>query len=277
MPVLLTWNVAGRVGRNQERQIAALAERPFDALCLQEITPRTRARWMQALEALGLYVAVSDWPVAATGSRRFAVLVAAREPLRRVAAPELPWSERHLAVETAGLEVHTLHAPLSSKEDLAKVRTLEALFAALANESDDRPPRVLAGDLNTPRYESREGEIVTFARDRQGRLRPELGERHDRAELLLIHELTRHGWRDAFRALHGYGRRDRSWAWRTGYGWRLDHILVSPGLEPVDCDYVHEWREQGLSDHSAMWARLESVARRPERLDAGIRERALDP
>jgi endonuclease/exonuclease/phosphatase family metal-dependent hydrolase len=211
MPVLLTWNVAGRVGRNQERQIAALAERPFDALCLQEITPRTRARWMQALEALGLYVAVSDWPVAATGSRRFAVLVAAREPLRRVAAPELPWSERHLAVETAGLEVHTLHAPLSSKEDLAKVRTLEALFAALANESADRPPRVLAGDLNTPRYESREGEIVTFAR------------------------------------------------------------------EPLECDYVHEWREQGLSDHSAMWARLESVARRPERLDAGIRERALDP
>jgi exonuclease III len=256
MAVLLTWNVAGRVGRNQERQIAALAERPFDVLCLQEITPRTRARWIEALEAQGLKVAVSDWPVEPSGSRRFAVLVAAREPVRRVAGPELPWSERHLAVVTCGLEVHTLHAPLSSKEGRAKVHTLEALYAALADSAADRPPRVLAGDLNTPRYESRDGEIVTFARDRKGRLRPELGERHDRAELLLIHELTRHGWRDAFRALHGYGRRDRSWTWRSGFGWRLDHIVVSPGLEPVECEYVHDWREDGLSDHSAMWARL---------------------
>jgi len=32
-------------------------------------------------------------------------------------------------------------------------------------------PRLLAGDLNTPRYESREVEIVTFARDRKGRIR----------------------------------------------------------------------------------------------------------
>jgi exonuclease III len=36
MPLLLTWNVAGRVGPNQERQIAALAERQVDLLCLQE-------------------------------------------------------------------------------------------------------------------------------------------------------------------------------------------------------------------------------------------------
>jgi exodeoxyribonuclease-3 len=259
MPLLLTWNVAGRVGANQERQIAALAARDFDVLCLQEITPRTKARWIDALSERGLSVAVSDWPVDPRGSRRFAVLVASRAPLELIAGPDLPWSERHLAVRTGGIEVHTLHAPLSSKDDLVKVRTLEALFAALAapDGSGGGDGRVLAGDLNTPRYESRDGEIITFARDRKGRLREELGERHDRAELLLISELVRRGWRDAFRALHGYGRRDRSWAMRTGYGWRLDHILASPELTPVECDYVHEWREERLSDHSAMWARVE--------------------
>jgi exonuclease III len=254
MPLVLTWNVAGRVGANQERQIAALAEPELDVLCLQEVTPRTKARWIEALEDRGLHVAVSAWPVDPRGSRRFAVLVASREPVEPVPGPDLPWSERHLAVRTAGIEVHTLHAPLSSKEELVKVRTLEALFAALA--TPDGAPRLVAGDFNTPRYESREGEIVTFARDRKGRLREELGERHDRAELLLVHELTKHGWRDAFRALHGYARRDRSWAMRTGYGWRLDHIMASPELEPVASDYVHEWRTAGLSDHSAMWARL---------------------
>lgn len=137
------------------------------------------------------------------------------------------------------------------------MRTLEALHAHLAAAAGG-VPRILAGDLNTPRYESREGEIVTFARDRTGRLREELGERHDRAELLLIDALVReHGWRDAFRAVHGYARRDRSWAMRTGFGYRLDHVVVSPGLEPVEADYVHEWRTERLSDHSALWARLE--------------------
>jgi exodeoxyribonuclease III len=269
MAVLLTWNVAGRVGANQERQIAALADRAFDVLCLQEVTPRTRARWVEALEARGLHVAVSEWTEAARGSRRFAVLVASRRPVVPVAGPALPWSERHLAVRTAlsgedrEVEIHTLHAPLSSKEDLVKVRTLEVLFAALTSGAGDgggaAVPRILAGDLNTPRYESREGEIVTFARDRKGRMREELGPRHDRAELLLIDELRRHGWRDAFRAVHGYGRRDRSWAMQTGYGWRLDHIMVGPGLEPVECDYVHDWRTERLSDHSAMWARIASA------------------
>jgi len=261
MPLLFTWNVAGRVAANQERQIAALAERAFDVLCLQEVTPRTRERWIEALEGRGLHVAVSAWPVSPGGTRRFAVLVASRRPVERLAGPDLPWPERHLAVRTAlddiEVQVHTLHAPLSSKEELVKVRTLEALHAHLARAADG-VPRLLAGDLNTPRYESRDGEIVTFARDRKGRLREELGARHDRAELLLIDDLVReHGWRDAFRSLHGYARRDRSWAMRTGFGYRLDHIVVSPGLEPVEADYVHDWRTERLSDHSAMWARLE--------------------
>src|SRR5919107_6304846 len=121
MAILLTWNVAGRVGPNQERQIAALAGRAFDVLCLQEVTPRTRARWIGALEARGLHVAVSEWPVAPAGTRRFAVLVASARPIAVAAAPELPWPERHLAVRTAigegEVEVHTLHAPLTSKEE----------------------------------------------------------------------------------------------------------------------------------------------------------------
>jgi exonuclease III len=45
-----------------------------------------------------------------------------------------------------------------------------------------------------------------------------------------------------------------------GYGWRLDHVIASAELEPVACDYVHDWREQGLSDHSAVWAELRPVS-----------------
>ncbi|MFL5826429.1 MAG: endonuclease/exonuclease/phosphatase family protein [Thermoleophilaceae bacterium] len=259
MAVVLTWNVQGRVGDWQERQVEALATRDFDVLCLQEVTPGNRERWEQALTAMGFHVAVSGWPVEPRGSRRFAVLVASRAPLEVVQPPALPWQERHLAVRTAldgtDVEVHTLHAPLSGKEEQVKVRTLEALHEALAAPAG--LARVLAGDFNTPQYESRDGEIQTFARTRGGNIRPRYGERHDRAELLLIEDLPRRGWRDAFRAVHGYARRDRSWvAAVKGYGYRLDHIIVSAELEPIESDYVHEWREAGMSDHSAMWAEI---------------------
>jgi endonuclease/exonuclease/phosphatase family metal-dependent hydrolase len=259
MPRVLTWNVAGRVKESLERQIAAVVAEPWDVVCLQEVTPTTRAAWTHALEQAGMHVAVSDWPVEPRGSRRLAVLIASRTPVRPVPVAGLPWPERHLAVRTeldgAEVEVHTLHAPLSSKPDQVKVLTLEAVFEAVA--ADGGVPRILTGDFNTPAYESREGVISTFARTRAGNIRPGYGERHDAAELLLVQELPRRGWSDAFRALHGYERRDRSYMFvRRKFGWRLDHIVASPELEPVACEYVHEWREERLSDHSAMWAEL---------------------
>ena len=257
MARVLTWNLAGRV-KGIEPQIELVTSQAWDVVCLQELTPTTQARWMEALTQAGLHVAVSTLEPGALGSRRLGVAIASREPLAVVEVPGLPWPERHLAVRTSvdGLDVeaHTLHAPLSGKPDRVKVRTLEALFAHL---SADGAPRILTGDLNTPSYESREGEIQTFARTRSGRIRPDYGERHDAAELLLLQDLPRLGWSDAFRALHGYARRDRSYMFANRkFGWRLDHILVSPPLAPVACEYVHEWREAGMSDHSAMWAEL---------------------
>jgi endonuclease/exonuclease/phosphatase family metal-dependent hydrolase len=38
-------------------------------------------------------------------------------------------------------------------------------------------------------------------------------------------------------------------------GYRLDHILVR-GLEVRACEYRHDWRDQRLSDHAAMWAEV---------------------
>ena len=257
MARILTWNVAGRV-KASGAQVALVCDHGADVVCLQEITPTSCDGWIGGLEAAGYDVAVSPYLTDPQGSRRLTTLIASRsgvDPAPEV--PGLPWPERHMAVITPldGLstEVHTLHAPLSQKPDRVKVRTLEALFEAVS--ADDGTPRVVTGDLNTPSYESREGEIQTFARTRSGRIRPDYGERHDRAELLLIGELPQRGWSDAFRALHGYAARDRSYMFvNRKFGWRLDHILLSPQLEPVACEYVHAWREQGLSDHSAMWA-----------------------
>jgi endonuclease/exonuclease/phosphatase family metal-dependent hydrolase len=260
MARVLTWNVAGRV-RGVAEQAAAMAGRPWDVVALQEVRATALAGWQAALAHLGYEHVLATLPPAGAPrapERRLGVVIAGHAPLEPVAMAEVPWPERYLVARTeldgTATEVHNLHAPLSSKPDEVKVRTLEAVHAALAPACG--VARVLVGDLNTPQYESREGEVQSFARTRTGRIRPAYGERHDRAELLLITGLREHGYADAFRALHGYARRDRSWLYPHGKtGYRLDHIVVR-GLDVVACEYEHGWRDAGLSDHAAMWAEL---------------------
>jgi endonuclease/exonuclease/phosphatase family metal-dependent hydrolase len=52
--------------------------------------------------------------------------------------------------------------------------------------------------------------------------------------------------------------RELSWAWqRWGGGYRLDHLIVSAEVSVTECRYLHEWRERGASDHSALTAELD--------------------
>ena len=180
--------------------------------------------------------------------------MAAREPLERLPPPAVPWPERVLACRAGAVEVINLHSPIAPAPELAKIRTHEAVAAHLG--AAPPAPRILCGDLNTPRRELPGGDVLTFARDSAGRLRPERGERWDAAERALVHDLRERGWVDAYRALHGYGDRSASWTFSGDKGgWRLDHVLAY-GLEPVACAYAHEWRTSGLSDHSALVADL---------------------
>ena len=217
------------------------------------MTARTLPAWRAALAEAGFAACASslDTAVVSKTRRMLGVLTAARDPLARLPAPgDVPWPERILCCTRGDVEVVNLHSPISPAPDLAKVRTHEAVAAYLADAS--ARPRVLCGDLNTPRRELSDGEILTFAHDSSGRLRPERGERWDQAERALVHGLRQQGWVDAFRALHGYGEREASWTFHGDRGgWRLDHVLLL-GLRPVGAAYAHEWRRMGLSDHSAL-------------------------
>ena len=173
---------------------------------------------------------------------------------------DVPWPERVLAVRLpalGGLEVVNVHSPVSPKPGLAKVRTHEAVFRHLADAGDGHP-RLVCGDLNTPRREHTDGTVWTFARTRTGKLRPDRGERWDAAEAALIRGLQAHGYRDAFRDVHGHELKEVSWEWPRGGGYRLDHLIVSAGIAVRDCRYGHAWRRDlGLSDHSPLLADIE--------------------
>lgn len=261
---VITWNVARRSSRLAE-QAAALASRDPDVVALQEITHRTLPLWRAVLERLGLphvraSLDIADRSRALGSGRRIGVLLGSRAALRDASTTlPVPWPETTVAAVAASalgpVEIHCLHVP-NAANGRVKPQTLEAVRAGL----DVAPPvaRVVCGDLNTPRRELDSGEVVSFARDSRGRLRPERGSEWDEAELAVVPGLRELGYRDAYRSLHGYGSREPSWTWQriSGHdgGWRLDHLFASAELEPKACAYHHTWRDEGLSDHSALEA-----------------------
>jgi|SRR5215218_1346503 len=269
---VITWNVARRSSRLAE-QAAALAGREPDVVALQEITERTLPLWRAVLARIGLpHVRASldeaDPSRAPAKRRGTGVLLASSTALGDPSATlAVPWPETAVAAEASsaigGVEIHCLHVP-NAANGWIKARTLQAIRAGLYVA----PPRarVVCGDLNTPRRELETGHVVSFARDSRGRLRPERGAEWDEAELGVVPGLRDLGYRDAYRSIHGYGSREPSWTWQRisghGGGWRLDHLFTSAELQPVACRYHHSWRDEDLSDHSALEADIVTSSER---------------
>jgi exodeoxyribonuclease III len=262
---ILSWNVAGRVTRLDE-QAAVVAELAPDVVALQEVTATSRERWLAALARAGLAHAESG-EVGLAGPRRLAVMVASRWPLRPLEPPAgmlPPWPEkaRSVTIEAPDgeLDVHAIHVP-NARNGWIKVDHLRELARVMADGAGR--PRIACGDLNTPRREPPGEPIVTFARDRYGRLRAERGAPWDEAESAVLDGST--GMRDAWRDVHGPEARELSWAYPTwpGSGYRIDHLLVSDEVEVQTCAYAHVLRTEGLSDHSALVADLELMTRAP--------------
>jgi exodeoxyribonuclease III len=244
---LITWNVARR-SAVLPQQAAALAAREPDVVALQEVTARGWPLWREALAALGLDALYSP-------GHRMGVVLAGRD-LEPAEPLPLPRPESTVAGVSGGVTVHSVHVP-NAANGWVKVRTLEAVRAGLAAGSG---PRVLCGDLNTPRREYPDGTVYSFARDTKGRLRAERGSEWDDGELGVVPRLSELGFQDAIRTLHGYGEPERSWTFQHGGGWRLDHLFASAELTITASRYHHDWRLAGLSDHSALEADLTGAA-----------------
>ncbi len=254
---LLSWNVAGRT-KLLDEQIAAVRRRDADIVCLQEVRASTVGPWSEALSDEGLDE-ILDSSRFADGRRLFN-LTASRWPMTELAPLGLPQPERVLSAlvdSPAGLvELHNAHIPPAPSNGLVKVETCEALTNALARPAPGGRHRILCGDLNTPRRETPDGEVETFASNHPGD-----EQRWDAAERGLLVGLAEWDLPDIFRTLNGYDRDDVSWVMHTRArrkaAHRLDHVLASAALAAVRCDYEQGWREAGLSDHAAIEARFE--------------------
>ena len=167
--------------------------------------------------------------------------------------------------------MHTAHIPPGASHGWIKIETFEGIYERLARRCAH--PRILCGDFNSPKDELETGEVITFGQivrsDGTVRLimhrdaRPP--SRWDAGERSIIAGLTAHGFIDAYRAVHGYAK-PAAYSWqlnrRSGpVRRRFDHVFVSDDLRPIACDYLHEGRKAGLSDHALVLARIGLASR----------------
>ena len=265
---LLSWNLNARK-RVIHEQVAAIVSRDPALVTLQEVTAGSRVVLRKALADGGLKFFIDGFDGASsdlTGPRRYGLLIAARDPLVRLNRRfEVPWPERFLgaaiATRSKHLEVYTTHIPPGASNGWTKVEMLEGIYKGLASSS--AVPRVLTGDFNAPQSERSDGDVITWGqkvrkdgteilwRTKKGGS----GERWDSAERNVLLGLARFDLADVYRRLNSYKPQEHSWyTSRKGVrvGRRFDHIFASSALSPISCAYIHEWREQRLSDHSAI-------------------------
>jgi exonuclease III len=175
------------------------------------------------------------------------------------------WPERllsaHIWVPGHAVTVHTTHIPPGSSNGWTKIEMVEAILAVACESSIE--PRILCGDFNLPQAETPKGRIVTWGEQVTAGEEPRVRarrygqDRHrwDRAERTLMEGGAPRVLIDAYRHLHGYGQEDFSWYLKRGavrVGRRFHHIFCSRAVRIVTCEYRHDVREQGLSDHSAL-------------------------
>lgn len=264
---LITWNLNGRRNRTQH-QVAALADQGPDIVALQEVTVHSLPELRIALAARGLVHVVDGFAAVSPSGRprKYRQFVASRFAVRQLEDDfPVPWPEAVLAtiVESprGEIELYNCHIPPGSQYGWTKIETVEGIFKHLARPT--ARPRILCGDFNTPQAERADGTVITWgqlmsdsgAAQIKRRIRGGPGERWDAAERSVLTGLAAHDLADVFRRLHGYGVAEYSWRLKRHGEFtdrRFDHAFASAALNAVTCQYMHAWREAGLSDHSAL-------------------------
>ena len=128
-----------------------------------------------------------------------------------------------------------------------KIKILEDVYNRI--EKAGERPRMLAGDLNSPKDELPDGTVIPWGLDRESDIRS----RWIEAELNIMNGLEEIGMEDVFRSLNGYGDielLDTSFERR-----RFDHLFASSLLGARECYYEPDGFE--VSDYAPLIAEFD--------------------
>ncbi len=237
---ILAWNIQHGGGPRRSPLIAlALLEASPDIVVLTEFRGARGGQIAGVLHDHGLaYHACSP-----REPTKNAVCLCSRWPIAAAPDADMFVDQAGLAhrwldasIPELSLRITGVHVPDAARSD-ARAMARKSLFwqrlnrSAAASVGEDR---VVIGDYNTGRPALDESGRTLTSAAHLGRL-----------ETI--------GFADAFRSLHALTR-EYTWHSPTGSGFRLDHAYVSPTLRGRlrRCDYLHEHRLSGLSDHASL-------------------------
>jgi exodeoxyribonuclease III len=253
---IATFNVNGIRGR-LPRLLEWLARAKPDIVCLQEIKAAHENFPEAELRKAG-------YPSIWLGEKSYngvAILARKTEPvLIRSALPgdRADTQARYLEAAVNGLIVACLYLPNGNPQPGPrfdyKLAWFERLIAHARELKTSRAPVILIGDFNV--VPTDRDIYPTTSYDDDALVQPE-----SRAA---YRKLLRQGWIDTVRHLHPDQTIYTFWdylrkRWPRNAGLRIDHILISPNLQPrLESAGVDRWvrGQQGASDHAPVWMKL---------------------
>lgn len=227
---VVTWNIrhgGGGASKRQVRVADQLLAFDADVLVVTEFRANAAGEYIIGRLRNGGYE-VSHPP---TGPKENAVLVAARSALQRAAAfdHDLP-DQRHLwSVDMDGIRLCGVYMPLGKEK--------VPYWRSLLDRQNDGSRDIFIGDFNTG------NNMIDLA---EGATPFDCDTEFD--------EFGRAEFHDVWRTRNPE-RREYSWfSPRYRNGFRLDHAFARNNMSGrfSFCDYLHDPRVNGLSDHSAL-------------------------
>jgi exodeoxyribonuclease III len=254
---IATFNVNGVKGR-LPRLLEWLQEAQPDVACLQEIKTADATFPFKPFEDVGYGVLVHGQ----RSHHGVAILARGETPVEvRRGLPGDPsdGSARYLEADVRGLRVASVYLPngnpVPSDNFDYKQRWMERLLAYGETLMAARVPVVLAGDFNVVPTNADIYNAGSWRFDAV--LQPETRD--------VWRRLLAQGWIDAARRLHPDERHLYTFwvneeAFRRNAGFRMDFLLLSPGLASrlrrSEVDAPHRGRDKP-SDHAPVWIELD--------------------
>ena len=237
---LFTLNISGPSIERAERLAEFMLSLDLDVLVLTETRANSGTECLLAEFADAGYDVESPIP-SSTRERGVAVLSRVASPRNAERSVSVDLSHRLVVGgvgEPAAVTLLAAYVPSrdATQPKLERKRRFLAQMLEVVDDLAGAGRVILMGDLNV------------VSRAHQPRYPVFRSWEYDALDHVLDHGLV-----DAFAELHP-GVQAHSWIGRTGNGYRYDYAFVSQDLvEAVrECEYIHEPRERGLSDHAAI-------------------------
>ena len=266
-----TWNLGHRL-KKIPSQIKAVVDRNPNIIAFQEITLESSKIIKKILSSsykniVDSFELVLDQSLL-KGPRRLGVLIATNYDLKSRSQNEfeIPWPERILAadIDTSNetIEFYNAYIPPGSSNRWKKIETLEGIYKGLAKHTEKK--RILCGDFNTPQDELLKHGVCTFAQKINKKGVPKLkkifrrgsGNRWDQGERNILEGLKEFNLSDAYRRIHPIPKKAYSFVierrGKVVAKRRFDHFFLSKEFKIKSIEYLHQFRESGLSDHSPL-------------------------